>query len=393
MTPTDDLKILGADIGGTKTDLGLYSFSDGKLRELYTKRFLNSGYDSAMDIISDFLRESYNECGGTECDGTEQAEGSEQALAIESAVIAVAAFVEDGAAELTNLKWSLKAKDISERFKIPEVRLVNDLVATGWGIGLLTNDDLHSVQGGVARMANVAVIAPGTGLGESILFWDGAKHVSIPSEGGHVDFAPRDAREFRLMEFVAKRLASDEAPHGRTPDEVLPHVSVERVLSGPGIKNIFDFLCGDEAGRNNDNPSKDLLERIGPRRACSSAALIPPSALITTEALRKDGDELCKETLKFFLSLLGAEAGNLALKAMSTGGVYIAGGIAPQILDAFKWGSFINAFREKGRFKGLLSEVPVYIILNPSVALLGSVRCAAELAKVGQASSSEGSKG
>jgi len=232
------------------------------------------------------------------------------------------------------------------------VMLLNDLEAFGWGVGILPAERFAVLQEG-ARDArgNGALIAAGTGLGEGGLFWDGARHVPFASEGGHADFAPRTSRETRLLEFLTKRYG---------------HVSWERVASGGGLVNLFDFLHEVE-GMDVPPALADALAR----------EKLHDPAIISSAALAEHAP-IAVEALDLFARLLGAEAGNLALKLLATGGVYLAGGIAPKILPKLQDGAFVAAFAEKGRFKSLLEGIPVRVVLDDTTALYGAARYAAE---------------
>ncbi len=322
--------ILAGDVGGTKTELGLYGVEGGGIRTLCLEKFTNSGFAAPEDIIDKFL------------------EGQDGPIA--SAVLGVAAPVADNECTFTNLTWSLDGGEIGKRFDIGKVKLINDLVATAWGIGLLSEKDLYPLQPGKPGSGNGAVIAAGTGLGEVLLFREGDGKTLRPSasEGGHADFAPRTEVEVALLAYLRDKFG---------------HVSYERVVSGAGLKDIYDFLR-IKKGASGPDPLKGSFESED------------PAAVIAGEALSK-GDETCRKALGIFVSVYGAEAGNLALKVLPTGGLYVAGGIAPKIIDVLKDGTFMDAFRDKGRFREFLSGVPVYVVLDPGTALLGAAHVAA----------------
>lgn len=313
MPDTGRLLIAG-DIGGTKSLLGVFTDNRPVPALVSEARFENSGYSCIEDIISAFLKK--NAIKG-----------------VSAICLAVACPVEDNRGTLTNLKWHIDAKAIAEKIKIPAVTLINDLAATARGSLLLPDADLHILQNGTARPGNRALIAAGTGLGEATLFWDGKVYLPSASEGGHTDFAPRTPLETELLAHLAR---------------VYGHVSYERVLSGPGLEAIYAFL----KSRNDDNARLEASE--------------------IAEMALEGKDKICLEALELFVSIYGAEAGNLALKTMSVGGVYIGGGIAPKILKALQSETFLKAFREKGRFEGWLSRIPVYVIMNQKTALLGA---------------------
>ncbi len=248
--------------------------------------------------------------------------------------------------ETTNLPWVVDAAGLGAAFGISSVTLLNDLEATAHYALDLTDKEYCTLNAGQPESeGNKAVIAAGTGLGEAILFWDGSRYKPSASEGGHSDFAPRNPLEMRLLEYMLNHF---------------PRVSYERVLSGPGLFKIYQFL--KETGQG-EEPSW-LSERLS--REDSSAVI--------SEAALTGKSELCVKALDMFVSLYGAEAGNLALKALATGGVYIGGGIAPKILDKLMDGTFMGAFIEKGRYSSLMNRIPVRVIINEKAALLGAAR-------------------
>lgn len=316
---------LAGDIGGTKTILGLFSFNGSHIRFLKVERFLNARHSSIEDVAGLFLK------------GVD--------LNIASACFGVASPVHEGACTLTNMGWRIDAGKIGKRFNIKKAALINDLVATGYGIRFLAKKDLHVLNKGVKRRGNAVIISAGTGLGEAILFWNGSGHIPLDSEGGHADFAPRTDVEIKLLNFLRKRLG---------------HVSYERVLSDHGLESIYRFML-------------ELSRKPMPRAVSGMFAAIGPAPAISKEALI-GRDKLCADALRLFVSIYGAEAGNLALKAMASGGVYIGGGIAPGILDAMKGGKFLDSFKDKGRFSDFMSGIPVYVILNDRAALYGATR-------------------
>ncbi|OGP24900.1 MAG: glucokinase [Deltaproteobacteria bacterium GWC2_56_8] len=320
--------ILAGDIGGTNTRLGLFEDMGTSLRPLHEESFANAAFTGPEEVIKRFLP------------------GNE---AVSAASFGIACPVEEGACRLTNFPWLIDARAIGERFGIGKTALINDLVAIAWGLPLLKDKDLYTLQKGERRDGNIALIAAGTGLGEAVLFRDGDKYVPSPSEGGHADFAPRNSLEIGLLEHLI-------GEYGR--------VSYERVVSGPGIVNIYNFI-----------KTKGKAE---PGRIRMRLATDDPSAVITEEGMAgSDGN--CTDALALFLSIYGAEAGNLALKALSIGGVFVAGGIAPKVLKAFEKPCFIEAFRAKGRLEGLLSKIPVHVVMDCKAGLTGAAAHAAGL--------------
>ena len=272
---------------------------------------------------------------------------SSQSLSCERACFGIAGPVKEGVAKTTNLPWTVKAQNLSAQLGIKKVSLINDLVANAYGIHALKPEDFFILNAGHSARGNAAVISAGTGLGEAGLYWDGEDHHPFASEGGHANFSPANEIEISLLKYLFTRFG---------------HVSWERVLSGPGLVNIHQFLMGHEQAR----PSRDHGEAM---RSSDPASVIAQKGL-TGEC------KICSDTLDLFVSLYGSEAGNLALKVMAAGGVYVGGGIAPKILERFNGRAFMSAFLEKGRMRNNLEEIPVRIILNDRTALLGAARCA-----------------
>ncbi len=320
--------ILAGDVGGTKTNLAFYRREAGGLlldRMATYRSREHSGLDA---ILRDFLN------GGT---------------VVDRACIGVAGPVVGGRCRLTNLDWEVDVESLRRILGVREAFLVNDLQATASAVPFLRASTLSAIQEGEADpRGNMAVLSAGTGLGEGFLIGFGAGYIPLASEGGHVDFAPRDDREMRLHAFLRAR-------YGR--------VSVERVLSGPGLHDIHRFLR--EAEGAPEEP--DIAEEVDGR---------DPQQAIVRHGLA-GGPGVCAEALRIFSSLYGAEAGNLALQYLATGGVYLGGGIAPAILPALQRREFLSAFRDKGRMAGLLSRVPVIVILDPAAPLLGAAEYAA----------------
>jgi len=272
---------------------------------------------------------------------------SQQPVKIERCCFGVAGPVVDGKSHPTNIPWSIDSSEFAARVGAP-CKLINDLEANAHGIAALGPEDFAVLQAGKPRPgANAAVISAGTGLGEAGLFWDGNTYKPFASEGGHATFSPRNALEIHLLNYLLTRFE---------------HVSWERVLSGPGLLNIYEFFR--DTGRG-EEPAW-LTERLmhGDR-----------SATIAQAAIHSES-ELCTLALKLFVSLYGSEAGNLALKLMALGGIYLGGGIAPRLLGQLKEGTFLLSFREKGRMHETLGSIPVLVILNDRASLIGAARCA-----------------
>lgn len=334
MTRLKDGKIvLAGDIGGTKTNLGLFQM--GKKRPIHkaTETYSSREAPHLEHIIARFL--------------------DKHKVAITSACFGVAGPVQGGRSKTTNLPWTISENSIKKRFKWNHVILINDLTATAYAIPLLRSKELHALNKERARKGHhLGLVAPGTGLGMGLLIWSEDKYVPLASEGGHADFGPNDLMEAELWAYLHKRWG---------------HVSVERVLSGSGLFNIYSWLR--DSGRHHEPEwlSKKIKE-LDPARAISEAAMA-----------RKD--PLCEEALDIFVSIFGSVAGNLALMGMTTGGVFLGGGIPPKILPKLDEDTFMQAFTSKGRFKDLLEKIPVRVILNNKAALLGAAQCAFEIQK------------
>jgi len=320
--------ILAGDVGGTKTALALFELRDGALVLEREATLPSREFPTFEDAVARFLD------GGAR-------------PAVEAACFGVAGPVVNGRSVTTNLPWQLDEATLAASLPARRVRLLNDLEATGYGVLTLPPTALEPLQRGAARRGNMVLIAAGTGLGEALLIWDGQRHLVVASEGGHVDFAPRTDLETELLRFLRKEL-------GR--------VSYERVLSGPGLYNVYRFLR-DTGGV--PEPSW-LHDRI---------ATGDPSAVVSEVGLA-GGHPLCVQALDLFVSVYGAEAGNLALKALAVGGVFVGGGIAPKIRAKLADGTFVTAFCDKGRFAELMASIPVSLMLEPRTALLGAARVA-----------------
>jgi glucokinase len=316
--------ILAGDVGGTKVHLALYDFTNGKLDYRREERFPAKEYSGLEAIVKEFL-------------------GGEKATA---ACFGVPGPVRAGRLRLTNLPWTLDSAELSASLGIQHVFLINDLEANGYGIAELQPEQIYTLSDGdPSQLGNRALIAAGTGLGEGLLMWNGRSHIPYPSEGGHADFAPRNEDEIDLLRFLKQKY------EGR--------VSWERVVSGMGMTSVFEFL--------RDVRGMDVL----PALAAEIAAAEDPNAVITVNGL-SGKSEICVKTLDMVISAYGAEAGNLALKVLSVGGLYLGGGIAPRLLEKLKDGTFMKAFTDKGRLSQLLINMPVRIILDSRAAMLGA---------------------
>lgn len=313
--------ILAGDIGGTNARLALFERS-GKWVCRREQKFPSKQYAGLEEIIEEFV-------------------GAET---VSNACFGIAGPVRNGRCQATNLPWVVDAESLSRKLKIPRVHLLNDLEANAYGISQLAPSELALVhEGDLHQQGNRALIAAGTGLGEAGLYWNGSEHLPFASEGGHSDFGPRNPLEVELLYYLEKKFG---------------HVSYERVVSGPGLIEIYEFLIATKRGERNPSLKEEMAKRN-------------PSTVIS-EAGRLNTDETCVKALDWFLSLYGAESGNLALKYLSLGGFYIGGGIAPRLLEKLKEGAFHTSFVDKGRFKPLLSSIPIWVILNDQAALLGA---------------------
>jgi len=323
--------ILAGDIGGTKTVIGLFEQAGGRLQTVREETFPSKSHASLEAILDRFL-------GG----------GSRQAL--RSACFGVAGPVIEGKSKTTNLPWELDEPTLEKALQVPRAKLLNDLEATAYGMLHLDPTDLCVLQPGLKRQGNIAVIAAGTGLGQAILYWDGEHHHPIASEGGHADFAPHTDVEVDLLIYLRREFG---------------HVSCERLLSGPGLFNIYRFL-------------RDSGHATEPEWLRQQIAQGDPGTVISQTGLAGE-DPLCTRALDIFSSVYGAEAGNLTLKALAVGGVYVAGGIAPKILPRLQDGAFIQAFTDKGRFSDLMRSIEVKVALTPRAPLIGAAHYALTL--------------
>jgi glucokinase len=322
--------LLAGDIGGTKTVLALFSPEVGPHTPLREATFPSNSYGRLEAIVREFL---------------EQADEP-----IDRACFGVAGPVVAGRAEITNLPWIMEESSLRETFGWKAAKLLNDLESVAYAVPILEPDDILTLAAGApVAGGNIAVIAPGTGLGEAFLTWEGTHYRAHASEGGHASFAPIDTLQIGLLRYLHERMG-----HG--------HVSFERVCSGLlGIPNIYAYL-------------KDTGHAEEPAwLAAKLAEAADPTPIIVKAALDKtDPPELCAATLHMFVAILGAEAGNLALKVMSTNGIYLGGGIPPRIISALQEPLFLESLRRKGRFRDTVTDLPVHVILNRKAALLGA---------------------
>jgi glucokinase len=347
--------ILAGDIGGTKTSLALYDWTAERTEPLRMEWFHSADYKSLEEILIEFLTPPKPPTPLDELNGDEVAEADRspvEPVRLSAACFGVAGPVIENHCRTTNLPWVVDGPAIAKQFDIPRVQLLNDLEATAYGILWLSPDELEVLNPGNAprKRQALALIAAGTGLGEGILFWDGKSYRPMPSEGGHADFAPTNDYEIELLRYLRTQYL---------------HVSYERVVSGPGLHAIYEFIRDTKR-----NEPTWLAEKI---KAGNAAAEIATAGL-------KGQAEIAIQALDLFASIYGAEAGNLALKALSLDGVYVAGGIAPKIITKLKDGTFFKGFTNKGRYKRLLSTIPIKVVMNQETGLLGAASVASALA-------------
>ncbi|UCC71437.1 MAG: glucokinase [Gemmatimonadota bacterium] len=327
------MKVLAGDIGGTNARLAVYDVELTRYKMLVADTFPSREYPSLDEIVAGFMKGH-----GIDC---------------QRACFGVPGPVKDGAAQTTNLPWLVETSKLAGAAQVEVIAVINDLKAQAYGIAALAPEDFEVLNpGSETASGNAALIAAGTGLGQAGLYWDGQAYHPFATEGGHTNFGPSGELQIALLDFLARRF-------GR--------VSWERIVSGPGLANLFEFLL---EYRSAAKPSW-FDEEVGERG--------DPAPVITKAAL--DGRcEICVEALDIFVGAYGAEAGNLALKMLATGGVFVGGGIAPKIVDRLREPMFIEAFLDKGRMRPLLEATPVRLIMSQSTALLGAARFAVSLA-------------
>jgi glucokinase len=321
--------ILAGDIGGTNARLAYFQPQNGHLRLVSERTFPSREHSELGEIVNQFLDDSGNRP--------------------EAACFGIAGPVRNGRVETSNLPWVIEQSRLAKQIHLPATMLINDLEASAWGIGALEDSDLvplNRVSG--PTVGNQGVIAPGTGLGEAGLFWDGARHHVFACEGGHTDFGPQGDLQIELVRFLQARFG---------------HVSYERILSGPGLVNVYEFLRETGCGKESEEFGAALKQG-------------DPAAVISRAAM--DGSQpMAEKALDLWTEVYGAEAANLALKVMATGGLFLAGGISPKILSKLKGPLFMKHFVEKGRLRPLLEVIPVQVVTNEKAGLLGAARCAA----------------
>jgi len=321
--------ILAGDIGGTNARLAYFQPQNGHLNLVSERVYPSREHSEFGEIVTQFLKDS----------------GSRP----EVACFGIAGPVRDGRVETSNLPWVIEQSRLAKQISLPSTWLINDLEASAWGIGALSPGDLvplNHVSGHVS--GNQAVIAAGTGLGQAGLYWDGSHHQVFACEGGHCDFAPQGELQIELLRYLAARFE---------------HVSYERILSGPGLVNVYDFLR--DRGKEKETPEFAAELKNGDAAAAISRAAIDVTSTLAVQAL------------DLFIDVYGAEASNLALKTMATGGLFLSGGISPKILSKLQGPKFMQAFLHKGRLRPLVESIPVQVVTNEKAGLLGAARCAA----------------
>ncbi len=329
-------QVLAGDIGGTKTNLALYQVSPADRSQAIAlvreASFPSTQYEGLEAVVDEFMERR------TEC--------------VAAGAFGIAGPVLDGKVMATNLPWKVESASLIQTLGGAPVRLMNDLEATAYGALHTDPNEMQTLNEGISRPGNCAVIAVGTGLGQTFLFWDGTRYIAAATEGGHVDFVPRNEREDSLLRYMRKQY---------------PTVSYERIVSGPGLVQICYFLV-DEQHRPLSSSVRERMQTEDP------AAVI--GEVGTTGACTT-----CAEAVELFLSIYGAQAGNLALTVMGLGGVYVGGGIITKLLPKVGQGAFLQAFQNKGRFSALMKEIPVRILLNPKTSQIGAAHAAAELVR------------
>lgn len=325
------MKVLAGDVGGTNARLAIVESTGDTLRILREARYPSGEFPGLAPIVLRFLEE--------------------HGVATDRACFGIAGPVDDETVIASNLPWEIHRGDLAHTIGIERVALINDFAAIGYGIEALQPDDVITLQAGdPVRHAPIALIGAGTGLGEGFLFWDGANYQVASSEGGHADFAAQDDCQIEVLRQLRDRYG---------------HVSWERVLSGPGLADVYRALATIGVAEEGDEVRREM-------------AVSDPAAVITRHGVART-DALCVETLAVFVQAFGAQAGNLALTVVARGGVYLAGGIAPRIADVLAEGAFMDAFRAKGRMRQLASDIPVHVVMNGAVGLLGAAVAATRI--------------
>jgi len=324
------VKVLAGDIGGTNARLALVEVTDASTRILHERRYPSGSAPGLAPIVRRYL--------------------DEVGVSPDRACFGIAGPIVDGECRTPNLPWTVSARALAADSGIPHTTLINDFNAAGYGVGRLDPADLVTLQQGTpVEHGAIALIGAGTGLGEGFLAWDGARYRVHDSEGGHVNFAAQDAVEWGLRSTLVDEFG---------------YVSAERILSGAGLARIYRYLAATRFASERPEMQAEM-ERDD------------PAAVVSRHALAGD-DPLSVKALDIFVSVYGAQAGNFALTVLATGGVYVAGGIAPRIVTKLQDGTFIAAFRSKGRLSDLAARIPVHVIISPNVGLLGAAVAAAQ---------------
>ena len=325
--------VLAGDVGGTSTRLAYFQVAASGLVVLAEGRYKSGEHSSLIEIVRRFA--------------------AQHGLVAERACFGIAGPILEGRVRTPNLPWNIESSELAELLALPQVRLINDLEANTYGIAALKPQDLCTLNTGAPDpTGTIAVVSAGTGLGESLAYWDGSTHRPLPSEAGHADFAARNELEAELLLYL-------QAKHGR--------VSYERVISGPGLLDIYRFLR-----------DKRYFQE---QEAISAAMNAGDAPAVITRAALDQSCPMCSKALDIFIAVYGAESGNAALRFLATGGVYLGGGIAPNIIDRLRGAPFMVAFTAKGRLSSLVQAIPVYVILNERTALLGAGRAASMMAQ------------
>lgn len=343
--------LIAGDIGGTKTILRLVNATSPTVQEnWYEERFVSASFPDLVPMVEKFLTHAQEKLGTI--------------APIERACFGIAGPVVNNTSNVTNLGWNLQGDRIAQELSIGRVSLINDFASVGYGVLGMGDADLKTLQIGESNAeAPIAVIGAGTGLGQGFLIHSPSGYQVFSSEGGHADFAPRTELEFQLSRYLLEKFQVNR-------------LSVERVVSGQGVVSIYQFLR--DRGSAKECPEIGAAIRQWESELGQSTKSIDPGAVIANGAL-SEGDPLCSQTMQMFVEAYGAEAGNLALKLLPYGGLYIAGGIAAKILPLMEDGIFLQAFTQKGRMRSLLEKVPVHLVLNPQVGLIGSAVCGLRL--------------
>ncbi|OUL21277.1 glucokinase [Nostoc sp. T09] len=348
--------VLAGDIGGTKTILQLVKSEQQKTVQglpkqttLFEQTYASQEFPDLVPMVRKFLAAA-QQLGGQ--------------LTPEKACFGIAGPVVNNTSKLTNLSWVLEAGRLKQELEVPLVTLINDFVAVGYGVLGMSEQDLHTLQPGTPDAnAPIAVIGAGTGLGQGFVIPQAGRYRVFATEGGHVDFAPQSELEFQLLRYLLEKYN-------------INRVSVERVVSGMGIVAIYQFLRDRQIYQ--ESPTLAEVFKIWEQEIGKEHKTVDLAAEISKAAIKQQ-DYLCQQTMKLFVQAYGAEAGNLALKLLPYGGLYVAGGIAIKILPLMQQGNFMQAFLDKGRMNSLLKQMPVHIVLNRKVGLIGAALCADQL--------------